>query len=42
MESGHIELVWENEPSDRTPINEENLNKMVRSVNTVDENVQKM
>ena len=39
MNNAHIDLIWKNYPSDESPVNEENLNRMVRSINLTDENV---
>lgn len=39
MNNAHIDLVWRNYPSDESPVDEENLNRMVRSINLTDENV---
>ncbi|NBH15349.1 hypothetical protein D3Z36_14465 [Lachnospiraceae bacterium] len=38
LNNAHIDLVWENYSSSNTPIDEKNLNKMVRSVNLLNEN----
>lgn len=39
MNNAHIDLIWKNYPSDESPVNEANLNRMVRSINLTDENV---
>lgn len=39
MNNAHMDLIWKNYPSEESPVNEENLNRMVRSINLTDENV---
>lgn len=39
MQKAHININWENKPSDKTPINEQNLNKMDRSIDIIDNRV---
>ena len=39
MNKAHIDINWENYPSDETPVNERNLNKMDRSIDTIDDRV---
>lgn len=39
MNKAHIDINWENYPSDETPVNERNLNKMDRSIDIIDDRV---
>lgn len=39
MNKAHVNINWENYPSDVTPINESNLNKMDSSIDTIDDRV---
>lgn len=39
MQKAHNNIDWENSPSDKTPINEQNLNKMDRSIDAIDDRV---
>jgi len=39
MQKAHVNIDWENRPSDKTPLNEQNLNKMDRSIDTIDNRV---
>ena len=39
MQKAHSNIDWENKPSDKTPINEQNLNKMDRSIDAIDDRV---
>lgn len=39
MNKAHENIGWQNEPSDATPINEYNLNKMDRSIDLIDDRV---
>ena len=39
MNKAHIDINWENYPSDETPLNESNLNKMDRAIDTIDNRV---
>lgn len=39
MNKAHSAINWENYPSDETPLNESNLNKMDRSIDTIDNRV---
>lgn len=39
MNKAHININWENYPSGNTPINDENLNKMDVSIDTIDDRV---
>ena len=39
MNKAHIDINWENYPSDETPLNERNLNKMDGSIDIIDDRV---
>lgn len=39
MQKAHANINWENEPSDATPINEQNLNQMDVSIDVIDDRV---
>lgn len=39
MNKAHIDINWENYPSDETPLNERNLNKMDDAIDTIDDRV---
>lgn len=39
MQKAHNNINWENKPSDKTPVNEQNLNKMDKSIDTIDDRV---
>lgn len=39
MNKAHIDINWENYPSDETPVNERNLNKMDGSIDIIDDRV---
>lgn len=39
MNKAHIDINWENYPSDETPLNESNLNKMDGSIDIIDDRV---
>ncbi len=39
MNKAHIDIDWENYPSDETPLNERNLNKMDGSIDIIDDRV---
>ena len=39
MQKAHVNQNWENFPSINTPINEQNLNKLDRSVDEIDDRV---
>lgn len=39
MNKAHIDINWENYPSDASPLNEANLNKMDRSIDAIDDRV---
>jgi len=39
MQKAHNNIDWENGPSDKTPINERNLNKMDKSIDLIDDRV---
>lgn len=39
MQKAHSNISWENYPSDKTPVNEQNLNKMDVSIDTIDDRV---
>lgn len=39
MQKAHANINWENEPSDATPINEQNLNQMDGSIDVIDDRV---
>lgn len=42
MNNAHIDLIWKNYPSDESPVDEENLNRMVNSINLTDENTHEL
>ncbi len=39
MQKAHNNINWENKPSDKTPLNERNLNQMDRSIDVIDNRV---
>jgi len=39
MNKAHIDINWENYPSDETPLNESNLNKMDAAIGVIDDRV---
>lgn len=39
MQKAHANINWENKPSDKTPLNQQNLNKMDLSIDTIDDRV---
>ena len=39
MNKAHVPINWENYPSDETPLNERNLNKMDSAIGIIDDNV---
>ncbi len=39
MQKAHSNINWENYPSDETPVNEQNLNKMDKSIDAIDDRV---
>lgn len=39
MQKAHVNIGWKNYPSDRTPIDEQNLNRMDRSIDAIDDRV---
>ena len=39
MQKAHSNINWENKPSDKTPLNERNLNQMDRSIDVIDNRV---
>ena len=42
MDNAHIDLVWEDFPSDKSPVDAQNLNTMVNSMNIVNKNTNTM
>ena len=42
MNKAYVDINWENYPSENTPLNEDNLNKMVSAINLNGENIQSL